>query len=161
MRKASFSMTKESPLNFFHSAAKKPKPTEPAAPLKQQPSVAPKAVAGNPAIENMLERMNQMRREIDDQIDALTREHGLSDERIKQYLGNPSNFSPEQWEFLQQKDNELSQKIWAAVEPLSSTVTIEPQSISLQNPSQGSTKEPSTASRKGKFVGSRRKWIPT
>lgn len=155
-------MVKESPLNMFHSAAKKNKNPGSAEIASTPPPSLPKAAKAsirNPIVESMLDRMNQMRGEIDDKIEALTRDHNISNETIRQYLGNPNNFTKEQWEFLQEKNHELSQKIWAVVEPISSTVALNKEAV--LEASTETHPHTSTPGRKGKFVGSRRKWIST
>lgn len=164
-------MTKESPLNFFHSSAKKNKPAEsvksqeqlqPAQELPSEPAQKPISSASssysNPLIESMLDRMNNMRKEIDDKIEEMIKNHNVSNEVIRQYLNNPNNFTPEQWEFLQQRDNEFAKKIWASLEPaIGQTISLDVESITK------AAKEPPppAPAKKSKMIGSRRKWIST
>lgn len=153
-------MAKNSPLNIFSAAAKSKQPTSSAT-----TKMAPAAPVRNIAIEAMLERMNDMRKEIDDKLEALMYTNGLSKDRMQQYLTNSQNFSKEQWEFLQQKNQEFSEKIWDAVgsttgmESKTPTKNIEATST-YDNPTGPASTTP-LPGRKSKFSGSRRNWIPT
>lgn len=97
----------------------------------------------------MIERMNEMRRDIDNKIEEVSKKHGISREQVMQYLSNPANFTPEQWAFLSGKQqaffNNIQSNLGGAAElpagKESSTTTAE--------------------NRKNKLAGSRRKWIPT
>lgn len=153
-------MVQESPLNFFHSKAKKQTPAK----VEPQASLPPPKMtssthspSSNPLIESMLDRMNRMRQELDDKIEELARENGLSQDVMREYLSNPDNFTKEQWEFLQARNNELTKSILASIEPaIGQAVKVDVKAIadSVKSP-------PPKTSKKGKFVGSRRKWIPT
>lgn len=161
-------MAKDSPLNIFYAAEKSKKPGS-----KTSNTMLPAAPVRNLAIEAMLERMNDMRKEIDDKLEALMTTNGVSKDALQRFLNNKQNFTTEQWEFLQQKNDEFSQKIWTAIAdentpPPSNvnpkaTMKTEPATGTLPPAANGpasSTASPAPA-RKGKFSGSRRNWIPT
>jgi hypothetical protein len=145
-------MSSESPLNLFSHSAKKPKKTEEESPLPvEKVKTTPKSpiAVRNYTVEAMIERMNEMRRDIDNKIEEVSKKHGISREQVMQYLSNPANFTPEQWAFLSGKQqaffNNIQSNLGGAAElpagKESSTTTAE--------------------NRKNKLAGSRRKWIPT
>lgn len=166
LEKVRFAMAKDSPLNIFYAAAKSKKPASPSLGSTNTAIKAPPAApVRNIAIEAMLERMNDMRKEIDDKLEALMSTNGLSKDLLHQFLNNPQNFTKEQWEFLQQKNEEFSQKIWSTVEPAiginseGASKKIEAKT-SYDNPTGPASSSP-LPGRKSKFSGSRRNWIPT
>lgn len=134
-------MAKDSPFDMFHSGAKKkdsvPEANKPPAPT------TPK-LSSTIAAEAMIERMNRMRQEIEDKIDEMAYSHGISRETLNKYLSEPKNFTPEQWQWLQFRSQDMKKKI--LTDTYSSTPTGGPAS---------------TTDRKSKFVGQRRKWIST
>lgn len=161
-------MAKDSPLNIFHASAKSKKPTQTGGATK-----FPAVSSRNIAIEAMLERMDEMRKDIDLKLENLMKPNGLTKERLQEYLNNPQNFTNEQWQFLQEKNQELSKKIWTTVETVEPIVSIaeeaqpkleprtSPQSLKTDATSTGPASATPMQGRKGKFVGSRRHWIPT
>ncbi len=154
-------MAKNSPLNIFHAAAKIKKPLTSESKGTKVLNAPP---VRNVAIEAMLERMNEMRKEIDDKLEALMCNNGLSKDRLQEFLKNPQNFTKEQWQFLQQKNEEFSQKIWSAVdsvEGLSPGINSHSESKTDYHESSGPASTATMTGRKSKFAGSRRNWIPT
>ncbi|MBA3236947.1 MAG: hypothetical protein H0T62_01175 [Parachlamydiaceae bacterium] len=136
-------MAKDSPFDMFHEGAKKKDSSsdETASPTPQIPTYS--KPTRNIAIEAMIERMNQMRQEIDNKINDMAYQHGISKENLQKFLSDPKNFTPEQWKFLQIKSQDFIQKMDVANEA---------------QPGDGAA---SLTARKGKFIGLRRKWIPT
>lgn len=171
LEKVRIAMAKDSPLNIFYAAAKSKKPVSSSSSEGKATKIRPVVPVRNFAIEAMLERMNDMRKEIDDKLEALMTNSGVSKERLQQYLSNPSNFTNEQWEFLQQKNEELSQKIWNSVEAATGEVSeVNTQAntkveakVDTRNyhESSGPASTTSLTGRKSKFSGSRRNWIST
>lgn len=138
-------MAKDSPFDMFHSGAKKKDSSS-----EKNKSETPKYVPPPPskptrniAVEAMMERMNRMRQEIETKIDEMAYNHGISKETLDKYLSNPKNFTPEQWQFLQFRSQDLKKKILTDMQP----------------PTQAGPDSPTA--RKGKFVGQRRNWIST
>jgi hypothetical protein len=152
-------MAKNSPLNIFSATAKSKNSSS------ANTKAVPAAPAQNIAVEAMLERMNEMRKDIDDKLESLMYTSGLSKDRMQQYLSNPQNFSKEQWEFLQQKNQEFSDKIWNAVgSTIEVSTNASSKNIEATSTYDGPSGPASTAAlpgRKSKFSGSRRNWIPT
>lgn len=145
-------MSSESPFNLFSQSAKKPKKTEKESPppeekVKSTPK-SPIAVR-NYTVEAMIERMNEMHRDIDNKIEEVSNKHGISKEQVMQYLSNPANFTPEQWVFLSGKQQAFFNKIQSN---LGSTAEL---------PAGKESSTTTVENRKNKLAGSRRKWIPT
>ena len=55
----------------------------------------------------LLNDLTEKGKQIKEKLDELYRLRGLSPDYIRQYLSNPSNFSPAEWEALQKKRREL------------------------------------------------------
>lgn len=164
-------MAKDSPLNIFNASAKSKKPVVTSSGSGAPTTTGPRASTPVPTrsltIDGMLERMNEMRKDIDDKLNALMNTNGISPELLQQFLGNQENFTPEQWDFLQKKNQEFSNKIWSTVEPVNKIVRlevknkVEVEAKTSYDKSTGPATTGTLPGRKSKFSGSRRKWIPT
>jgi hypothetical protein len=149
-------MSSDSPFNLFGNTAKKakqpidagstPPPTEVSKPVQRSP-----IPIRNYTVEAMLERMNEMRQELDNKIEEASSKHGLSKEKVMEYLNNPKNFTSEQWAFLKGKHEAFTQKIQSNLGA----------SVELPGTDNSSSTGTLTGSRKNKLPGSRRNWIPT
>ena len=147
---------KDSPLNFFQSSAKKKKiPTEPPAQASSKdklvPVTTPKlpTLQKDPEVTEMLKKIEDMRNDIEQQIEFISRQSGWSKEKIWQFTNDPKNFSSEQWAIVQNENKAFVDKVWAAVAP------------AIEIHKDQAKKSQEVKDRKGKFIGSRRKWINT
>lgn len=132
-------------------------------PVQPQPM---KTYITPPTIAAMLEKMNQMQQEIEDKIDEAVNKNGITRAQLNEYLNNPKNFTPEQFKFLKQSEEFISQRFWTAISktthmtrlnaPVKATAPTGTATASV------TTASPSTAKRgKVKSAGTRRKWINT
>jgi hypothetical protein len=160
-------MTKESPLKMFQSSSTKKKSSATSAAKATATAAAEISAAApakpsiptlDPTIEARLKRISEMRDEIDASIEAFHNQHGISVEAVVTYLSNSNNFSLNQWELLQSAEQAFIEQIHEAVDTKDPQIKEHLEHLKITT----STKKPRTSSkRKSKFVGSRRKWIPT
>jgi len=151
----------ESPLNIFQSSAHKKKkpPSEvkaqlnlesktPIKPFKERPPLKaiPIPAKLDPEVQQMLKRIDEMRKDIENRIEFISRQSGWSKEKIWEYVNNPKNFNKDQWEIVQKENQKFVDKVWAS---LGSSIHVHKAHAHA------------TTQRKGKFIGSRRNWIPT
>jgi hypothetical protein len=133
--------TNDTPFNIVSSEAKKHKK---AGPHKVN---LPETLVNNremkDKVQKMRDRMDTIRSSIDEKIDNFSQKKGISKEKIWEYINNSGNFTPEEWDVIRHKSKALINKVWDSVD--------------------GGTREGfgKDTPRKGKFIGSRRNWIPT
>lgn len=152
---------KESPFNLFRSPLKKtpivekiPVESRAVTPSKSVPmhfEVPPNSLESE-EIKKMMEKIDHIEQEIESKLEFASQQMGYSKEFILNYLCNRdaiSKNSPEEKAAIEQEQI-FSEKVWAIVGP----VTFGKKAKSL------GSKE-SKRGRKGKFIGSRRNWIPT
>ena len=96
----------------------------------------------------MIDQMSGMRSAIEDKIDLLSRKKGMTKEQIWQFISNQANFSDEEWKVIKNENQSMIDKVWGIVEGHTVSTDI-------------SSKSGNAGSRKGKYVGARRNWIPT
>lgn len=162
-------MKDEPPANIFDFASSKgPKPKKhtPKEPLakKEQPSetIKKKPPQSSPPSADkknytdsetveMLEKMNTMRRDLEKKLEGLYQQSGMSGDELQAYLDNPKNVGEVLWEKIQQQRQELSDKLYKMV-------GIEEKARSTIKKSK--EKEEAVKKRKGKTLGTRKKWIP-
>jgi hypothetical protein len=133
----------ESPLSMFSSEAKKSKKTT--AEKVNIPETLNNNRETKRKVEEMRDRMSGMKQALDDKIEQFSRKKGVSKDQIWEYIHNSQNFSPEEWDVIRNKGKELVNKVWEIVDNGTTT---------------GYTNR-DTSVRKGKYIGTRRNWIPT
>lgn len=115
-------------------------------PEKKKESSTP--ILGDQDIQEMFDKMIEMRQELDKKTDELKDAIALTKQDINAFFSNSKNFTPEQWSIIQQNRTELEQKAFMIVGK-------DPNKVRQK---QLESKE--TKARKGKTLGSRRNWIP-
>lgn len=154
--------------NIFDPSAhkpSKPKPTKkaplPPPPPPPAPLAAPRE-GGIPArsgpkiptatiptdINEIFAKIKEMKAEIDEKIQFILGQKGHTAESIKRYLNDPQNFTPAEWTMMQTHRVELEQKLGSLINP---------QLKTFQKTQEATEKD---KSRKGKTLGSRKKWLP-
>lgn len=97
------------------------------------------------SLENQIKEANEKRKKIQDQLDEVCQNFGMTQNEITDFLNNPSNFSPEMWESVQRKRQALEEKVW--------------KTVGKEKKEKLQPKE-KPKNRKTKSVASRKKWIP-
>lgn len=116
---------------------------------KRRENPIPK-VPQDPEIREMLGKIKAMQSDLQARFNLLYQETGMDAERLKTFMDNPKNFLPKDWEYLQQNKQLLEEKVWTAVgEELRPTP--DKKIRTRANPAD---------ERKGKTLGSRKKWLP-
>jgi len=134
--------TNDSPFSMFSSEAKKHKK---AAPHKVNlPETLVQNQEMKEKLKEMKERMKGIQQSIDEKLENFSHQKGLSKEKVWEYIHDSANFTAEEWDIIRQKSNILINKLYDGIDG-------------------GAKKGPSgkDGPRKGKFIGSRRNWIPT
>ncbi len=134
--------TNDSPFSIFSSEAKKDK--------KSSDKVSiPETLVNNrqskSKVEEMMDKMSVIQLSIDEKADHFSRQKGISKDRIWEYVSTSDNFTPEEWEIIRGKSKDLVKTVWDIVDGDMRSGYISGE----------------TSSRKGKYIGSRRNWIPT
>lgn len=113
------------------------------------PSEAKPLVSINESdIDQMFERMVEIRRSLDKKSDELKDAIAVSREDVSKFFQDPKNFSPEEWAIIQESRLELEKKVWAVVGK-------DPAKVR-----QKQIEDKESKLRKGKTVAARRNWIP-
>jgi len=99
-------------------------------------------------IQEMFDRMLEMRRDLDKKTDELKNAISLSQQDVVKFFSNSKNFTPQEWSIIQQSRSDLEKRVWAVVGK-------DPKKVREKQ-----LEEKDTKSRKGKTLGSRRNWIP-
>lgn len=112
---------------------------------KQQPS-SKKKTHQDPEIAAMLNQIEVMKQDLENKLEKIRQQTGLSKEDLQNFMNNPKNFSPNEWAKLEKTKNEMGDKVWSA--------------IGLELKPKARTRENIAGERKGKTLGGRKKWIP-
>jgi len=133
-------MNDEKPSNIFDEASKKPKKAKKPAP--------PKKPLTDAEVSKMLDRMNEMRREIEKKVEDACEGKGLTWQNVQDYVNEPKNFLPTEWKRLQHRREEVAEKLWASL------------GTDVKKKKAAVTKKKVAKKRKGKTLGARKRWIP-
>lgn len=152
------SMNEESPMNIFSAAAKKKKSRsstksgkEPAP--QEKPPVAPASrhtvLRYDGEIDEMLQRIHEMKDDLDAKMELLVNYSGITKERLHHLINtNAKHLAQEQVDFLNNQPKKLAEELWAIV----------------GSQSLGGLPQKNEADRskvfKAKMMGSRRNWMP-
>jgi len=98
-----------------------------------------------------LEKISKMRRDLEKKLEDLYEQSGMSREQLQSYMENPQNVGTPMWDRIQQRREELSEK-------LSGMIGAEEKIRATAKKTQEADKI--TKNRKGKTLGNRKKWIP-
>jgi hypothetical protein len=103
----------------------------------------------NPEVEALLAKASKYHEDIVNKLDMIQKEIGMSIKDVKEFLNNPSNFKPEEWQVIQQQRIALEENLFTQIGGESVKKEIKKKQIAK------SDKE-----RKNKTLGARKKWIP-
>lgn len=113
--------------------------------------------ASDPEIDEIRSRIRQMQQDISDKLDIINQNSQLKPEQIRNLLTDPKYYTPQQWDELQNYRKSLGDKIFNAIGR--EIKVTKPTEESFQAPPP-KIKDTTDASRKGKTLGARKKWIP-
>lgn len=101
----------------------------------------------NPQLREWIEKIESLHKDIVEKTQWLIEKKGHTPRSIKRYLEDPKNFTPKQWEMIQEQKQNLESKLGLLIDP------------GLKHLKK--TKENKTLSkeRKGKTLGSRKQWL--
>lgn len=105
----------------------------------------------DPEINDMLNRMYQMREDIQTKLNDIYDKAGVSANQVKNFLDNPSNFPPDIWQRIQSQRDMFEKKISEVLSFYGKKKT---------KSHVGGAKGGISKERKSKTLGSRRNWIP-
>jgi hypothetical protein len=154
-------MNQNTPMNVFGSSAKKQKkkaekdpsspPTGsyPPPPTTHRTRTSVKIPTLNPEVTEMLNRMDSMRRELEDKVNEIVQKSGWSKDRVWGFLNKTKQFKQEQWEKMENEVNSFNLKVWTSLGWEWSVKT--PKHDVVQHVSQ---------EKKARMIGGRRRWIP-
>jgi len=144
-------MVEEKPFSIFDSPSKKKKspPSPPKArPSKETAPKEPKTVRRlDSEIQNLIDKMRKMHEEIEVKLDEAYQQSGLDPSSIKNYLDNPNNFKPTEWEGVQMERKSRLESIAKQI------------GAQISSPLVKTAKEISKTDRTRKTLGVRRNWI--
>lgn len=105
-------------------------------------------------IQEMITKMRNIHDEIEIKLEETFRKAGLDASMIRSYLRNPNNFNTTEWNSIQSNRQAFLNPIWAGIAGDMQKVA------DLQKQYKKKEMDKSSKERKGKFLGSRRNWIP-
>lgn len=143
-------MNKESPFNIFSASVKKKTSADPA-PIQPEPIPSPPATHKktqiDPEITKVLNKIYEMRDDLETQMGDLFKKTGMSRFEIESFLNNPTNYPKGKWDKIQTEKKILEDKLDSI--------------LGVDNKEKVKKAEVNTAKeRKGKLLGGRKKWIP-
>nr|WP_166156168.1 hypothetical protein [Neochlamydia sp. AcF84]NGY95188.1 hypothetical protein [Neochlamydia sp. AcF84] len=108
---------------------------------------------GDPEINEMLNKMYRMQEDIQSRMHEIYGNAGLSTHQVRNYLDNPSNFSPEMWQKIQLQRDQLEKKVHDVLKIYAKKAKTLQAGHMLK--ASGIAKE-----RKAKTLAARKNWIP-
>ena len=165
---------KDSPFSMFSKASpskKKPVPArpEPTPPKKEEPPVTPIAPFAEssfipPPLEDepvdtgdvqaMLDKIKKYRDDLTEKLDKIQAITGWDISGLNDYLSNPSNFKPAEWEMVKIRKEALESQFYQLLGRVSGGA----EGAKLEVKKQEKVK--SDKKLKGKSLGARKGWIP-
>lgn len=102
----------------------------------------------NDELKEMVEKGKAMSKEIDQMIKEIQTKTGLTFEAMRAYIGNPANFSEQEWKSIQKRQQEAEKSLLKGGRGVSA---------GAQNAAENSVND---QKRRSKAIGARRKWLP-
>lgn len=115
---------------------------------KRKESIIPKIPPDNETQE-MIAKIRTMQADLQSRFDVLYKKSGKTPEQLMEYLNNPKNFLPKDWEFIQKHKQVLENRVWDVVGE-----ELKPVKNKIR------TRANLDDERKGKTLGARKKWLP-
>jgi hypothetical protein len=143
--------------NIFDEASKKrsappikKNQQKPADDIFQKPGVPhdPPHLLTETDIQIMFNRVSEMQKDLDKKTDDLKEKISLSPKDVVNFFSEAKNFTPEQWNIIQNNRSDLEKKTWAVIG---------------KDPAVHKEKkleDKNTKQRKAKSIGARNNWIP-
>lgn len=101
----------------------------------------------DPQIKEIILKIEGIHKEIDEKVAILLEKGGHTANSVKKYLGDPSNFTPQQWKMIQSGQEELEKTIGMALDPDIKKKRVAKETLKT-------SKE-----RRGKTLGGRKNWM--
>ena len=149
-------MEKDQPHNISDEAArglhkKKKKKKKHFSSAKTRPDAGPppqpKIISTDPEVISMLEKIKEMGNDLDDKMGHIFELSGMSKKEGLEFIENPNNFTPEQWQKAQAQKDELIDKFF------------KPLGMTAKKKFLEKKKKILAKGRRGKTLGSRKGWI--
>lgn len=118
------------------------------APPAKNNKTASQPIRHTPEIESMLKKIRTMKVDLNTKLQLLYERGKRMGVDVDSIMGNPANFTPAQWAAMQRETEKLSEKIDEVLFPI------------LGPKKKTKTTAALTKERKGKTLGSRKKWMP-
>lgn len=128
-------------------SGKKPGKKPEKSPLAKKSSSTPPPKITDAETRNMLERIKLLQSKLNEQIEDVMKKTGKDPTSVMKFAQNPSNFSPEQWNKMIEKKEELEKQITGLTKE------------QIQTKHAKKDLKESVKGRKGKTLGSRKKWL--
>ena len=107
-------------------------------------------VPQDPEIKEMVSKIKKMQTDLQSRLDQVYQETGMNGEELKTFIENPKNFLPKDWEYIQKNKHVLEEKVWETLGE-----ELKPPTGHVVR-----TRGNIADERKGKTLGSRKKWLP-
>lgn len=139
--------------SLFDPSSHKPKKgvkKAPALPEKKKPEMKEhrrEKIFNDPQLKEWIEKMDLMQRELENKTNSLLEKGGHTPLSIKRYLDDPKNFSPQDWQLIQQQRDQLEADLGLAIDP------------SFRKLKKTQETKVMSKERKGKTLGSRKNWL--
>lgn len=133
-----------------HSSLEGPRQPVPDIDVTQKKESPIQRVPQDSEIKEMMGQIKTMQSDLQSRFDQLYQESGMDAEQLKTFMENPKNFFPKDWEYLQQNKHVLEEKVWTAVG----------EELKPKANAHIRTRANIADERKGKTLGSRKKWLP-
>lgn len=137
--------------NMFEAAAKKKgskkKEESKSSPKKKNAAEPAKRKYKDPEIDEMMRKIHDMRHDLLTKLEYIRYKAGLNFDDLQRFMDNPKNFTPAEWEKMQQTKMNIGEKAWAAI------------GVDLKEKA-AQAKMVKPGDRKHKTLGARKKWIP-
>jgi DNA anti-recombination protein RmuC len=116
---------------------KKKRPDSPSEPLK----------TGDEVIDEALQKLNELSNTLTSQINEIFAEGNIAIKDIKRFLDDSKNFSPSQYEMIQEEREKLLENLWTKLGKKAKETHTKKENDLLAK------------KRSRKFIGSRKNWI--
>ena len=146
-------MAKDHSGNIFEEAARFGKPKEPITKMTQVPSSSSSSSdLSDVDLEKMMQKASQMKKEIDKNIADSLAQAGVDIKRLHDFVGNPNNFTQEQWQRFEQKKKQVEAKLKQLIK---GDIALQDLKLAAAEP------QPKSAGRKAQSLGAKKKnWMP-
>ncbi len=146
-------MDKDNP-NIFERAGQafgfKKKKKKPETSIPAEQAVAPppqEPILEDLEIDEIFRKIREMDQDLQKRIENVIQLSGMSKEELDSYIDDPKNFPPDQWSKMQHDKEELERKMYSLIGSQAKKRTLRFKKKKLEK------------GRRGKTLGSRKKWL--